>query len=225
MTRDLIDRSGYTRAEHLSDVVIHLVALAAALVAAPVLIALAVLWHGAAPAVTAVAIYGATLIAMIGASALYNGFPRAARSGLFRRLDHAAIYFKIAGTYTPFTLLTGQGAGLLAGVWGAALAGAGLRVMGSARWKWGAFGLYLAMGWAGVVLGAPMLAALSGPVLALMLVGGVLYTVGTVFLLWQRLPFHNTIWHGFVMIASAVFFAAIVMLLSDSARLAAAPAP
>jgi hemolysin III len=222
MSNALISRKTYTRAEHLSDVMVHLVALIAAIVAVPVLIALAAVWHGDASAVTAIGVYGATLILMIACSALYNGFPRAGLSWLYQRLDHAAIYFKIAGTYTPFTLLTGQGAWLLTGLWAAALAGSWLRVFGAGKWKWIAFALYLVMGWAGVVLGWPMLAALSLPVIVLMLVGGILYTVGTVFLLWERLPFHNTIWHVFVMSASAIFFAAVALHLSDSAALAAA---
>lgn len=223
MSQALISRVGYSRAEHVSDVVVHLVALAAALAAVPFLIALAVVWHGTGPAVTAVAVYGTTVIAMIGFSALYNGFPRAGLSWLYQRLDHAAIYFKIAGTYTPFTLLSGQGGWLLTGLWGAALAGSGLRAFGSGRWKWIAFALYLVMGWAGIVVGWPLFAALSAPVLGLMLAGGLLYTFGTVFLLWERLPFHNTIWHGFVMTATAVFFAAVTLHLAQSSALASAP--
>lgn len=220
MTQNLISRARYSRAEHLADVAVHLVALVASIAAVPVLITLAVVWHGDPSAVTAVAVYGATLIAMIGCSALYNGFPRAGLSWLYQRLDHAAIYFKIAGTYTPFTLLTGQGGWLLTGLWGAAIAGSSLRAFASGRWKWVAFALYLVMGWACVVIGWPLLAALSVPVIVLMLAGGVLYTVGTIFLLWQQLPFHNMIWHLHVMVASGVFFAAIALQLSHSAQAA-----
>ncbi len=222
MTQALISRAHYSRAEHLSDVIVHLVALVLALAGVPVLIALAAIWHGNVSAVTATSVYGVTLIAMIACSALYNAFPQAGLSWLFQRLDHAAIYFKIAGTYTPFTLLSGHGGWLLTGLWGAAIAGSGLRAFASGRWRWVGFGLYLAMGWAGVVLGWPMLAALSAPVIGLMLAGGILYTVGTVFLLWERLPFHNTIWHVFVMSATAVFFVAITLHLSQSSGLAAA---
>lgn len=225
MSHDLISRKDYTRAEHLSDVAVHLVALAAAIVAVPVLITMAALRVGDVSAVVAVAVYGTTMLAMIACSALYNGFPRVRFAGLFRRLDHAAIYFKIAGTYTPFTLLTGQGAWLLTGLWGAALAGSWLRVFGAARWKWIAFALYLVMGWAGVLLGWPMFAALSAPVTALMLAGGLLYTAGTVFLLWQGLPFHNTIWHVFVMAATGLFFAAVALQVADTAAAVAATAP
>jgi len=223
MTNALISRDNYSRAEHLSDIAVHLVALVAAIVAVPVLITLAALWLGDASAITAISIYGATLIAMIACSALYNAFPRAPMSWLFQRLDHSAIYFKIAGTYTPFTLMTGQGVWLLTGLWGMALAGSGLRVFGSGRWKWVAFALYLLMGWAGVAFGWSIFAALSAPVLALMLTGGILYTVGTIFLLWERLPFHNTIWHVFVMSATAVFFVAVTLHMADVSAAIAAP--
>jgi hemolysin III len=69
------------------------------------------------------------------------------------------------------------------------------------------------MGWAGVLAGGALLAALPGPVVALMILGGGLYTFGVVFYLWRRLPFHNTIWHVFVLAASAVFFAAVTVLV------------
>ncbi|MEM0936414.1 MAG: hemolysin III family protein [Pseudomonadota bacterium] len=220
MSNALVSRTEYSKAERLSDAAVHLVALVAAVAAVPVLITLAAFWHGGASAITAISIYGATLILMIACSALYNGFPTASLNWLYQRLDHAAIYFKIAGTYTPFTLMTGQGGWLLTGLWGAALAGSGIRIFGPGRLKWIAFVLYLAMGWAGVLFGWSIFAALSAPVLALMLTGGILYTVGTVFLLWERLPFHNTIWHVFVMAATAVFFVAVTMHLSQTARLA-----
>ena len=224
MSKSLVSRTEYSRAERLSDAAVHLVALVAAVAAVPVLITLAALWLGNASAIAATSIYGATLIAMIACSALYNGFPGASLNWLFQRMDHAAIYFKIAGTYTPFTLLSGQGGWLLTGLWGAALAGTGLRVFGDGRWKWIAFALYLGMGWAGVALGWPIFAALSAPVLALMLTGGILYTVGTIFLLWERLPFHNTIWHVFVMSATAAFFVAVTIHLSDVSAAASAVA-
>ncbi|MEL6204274.1 MAG: hemolysin III family protein [Pseudomonadota bacterium] len=223
MTGNLISRASYSRAEHMSDLAVHLVALVAALAAVPVLITLAAVWHIGATGITALSIYGGSLILMIACSALYNGFPKAGLAWLYQRLDHSAIYVKIAGTYTPFALLTGQGIGLVAGLWGAALAGTGLRVFASARWKWVAFGLYLAMGWAGLVLGWPLLQSLSTPVIALMLAGGFLYTFGTVFLLWEALPFHNTIWHVFVMVASTVFFVAVFIHMAQTSALAHAP--
>lgn len=208
------NRLEYTRAERLSDAAVHGVALVAALAAVPVLITLAVVWRGDTASVVGVSIYGVTLIAMILCSALYNGLASPAWGTVLQRLDHTAIYFKIAGTFTPFSLLSGgQGAWVLTGVWGAAFAGSGLRSFGGPRWKWVTFGLYLAMGWIGTVLGWPLMSELSAPVVMLIVTGGLLYTAGTVFLIWDQLPFHNTIWHLFVMTATAVFFSAIMLHL------------
>ncbi|WP_369817399.1 hemolysin III family protein [Actibacterium sp. EMB200-NS6] len=210
-------RSGYSRAEFLSDAAVHVVGLSAVLVAVPVLVTLAVLWRGDPAAMLGTAIYGVTLIAMILCSALYHMVRRDAWSGLLRRLDHAAIYFKIAGTYTPFTLLSGgQGAVLLTGLWGAALAGSALRIFRPGRFRWIAFALYLVMGWAGVFAGWPVLGTLSRPVVALIVTGGILYTIGTAFFLCRVLPFHNTIWHVFVLVATAIFYAAVVVHLADT---------
>jgi hemolysin III len=204
----------YSRAEYISDAVVHVAGVALALVAVPALIVAAALLRGDAPALVGTSVYGAALILMLGCSALYNMVLRPDWSWLLKRLDHSAIYMKIAGTYTPFTLITGQGLALTAGLWGAALLGVFLKVADPHRFRWAGLALYLGMGWAGVVAGGALLAALPGPVVALMVAGGLLYTVGVAFYLWDRLPFHNTIWHVFVLAASAVFFVAVALLVA-----------
>ncbi|HHX90848.1 MAG TPA: Hly-III family protein [Paracoccus sp.] len=215
----------YNRAERISDAVIHVAGLSLVLMAVPVLIVATALARGDALAMTGVSIYGGALFAMIFCSALYNISQSmdwgAAREWLFKRLDHSAIYVKIAGTYTPFTLLSGQGMALSAVLWGAALAGVALKLICPWRFRWLGLALYLAMGWAGVVAGQSLLAELPLAVVVLMVVGGGLYTGGVVFYLWERLPFHNTIWHGFVLAASLVFYAAVLThVLSGGDRVA-----
>lgn len=200
----------YSRAEYLSDAAVHLAGLVAVVGAVPALVVLVALRRGDPAAVTGVAVYGGTLILMIAASALYNMIERPRWTWLLRRLDHSAIYLKIAGTYTPFALISGQGLGLTLGLWAAALAGVALKVYAPWRFRWAALALYLAMGWAGVVAGGPLLAALPPEVYRLMLFGGLLYTGGVGFYLWTGLPFHNTIWHVFVLVASMVFYAAVI---------------
>lgn len=201
----------YNRAEYLSDAAVHLTGLVLAAGSVPVLIVLAAMVRGDAASVVGVSVYAATLALMLGASAAWNMGGHVARGEVLRRLDHACIYLKIAGTYTPFLLIAGQGWGLLAGVWGAALAGAGLKALAPDRFRWAGLVLYLGIGWAGVLAGGAMLAALPLAAVVLMLVGGVIYTAGVGFFLWERLPFHNTIWHGFVLVATAVFYAAVVV--------------
>ena len=207
-------RPRYSAAELRSDAAVHLLGLGIVALGVPVLLMLTALVRGADGTVLAgVGVYGAALAAMIAASAVYNMARRERLIWLWRRLDHSAIYLKIAGTYTPFTLLTGQGLALTAGLWGAAALGVALKLFSPERFRWLSLALYLGMGWAGVVAGQAMIAALPGGVLALMLAGGILYTVGVAFHLWRSLPFHNTIWHGFVLVASLFFYAAVTVLV------------
>ena len=212
MTRkETPSKAAIARAEYISDAVVHVTGLTLVLMALPVLIVLTALLRGDLPSLFGVGVYSAALLAMLVFSALCNMGAGTARAWLYRRLDHAAIYIKIAGTYTPFTLLTGQGVALTIGLWGAALAGVVLKLISPERLRWLALALYLGMGWAGVVAGQALLAALSAPVLVLMLVGGALYTVGVVFYLWDRLPHNRTIWHVFVLVASLAFYAAVLV--------------
>ena len=211
----------YTRAEYLSDAAIHVLGVLAALIAAPVLVTLTAVWMGDAGSVMAVTIYAVTLIAMLSCSALYNMIRAEHWQPVLRRVDQSAIYMKIAGTYTPFVFLTGGQMGLfLAAVWSVAGAGAALIIFGSERVKPFAIVLYLGLGWAGAVLGGDMIAGLSAPAFLLLLIGGLLYSVGVVFLLWRRLPFHNTIWHVFVLAATILLYASLVVELAGHAPLA-----
>lgn len=210
MNSRLPRRIGYSRAEVVSDIVVHALGLAAAITAVPILITRTWLLEGNALVTAGVMIYGATLIAMILCSALYNMTQQEGTGHVLRRLDHSAIYLKIAGTYTPFALLSPDpSAGFLIWIWTCAALGAGLRSFAQDRWRRAAIGLYLVMGWSGVAAGGALFDGMPPPVFALILSGGILYTVGFAFYLLSRLPFHRTIWHLFVILASAVFFLAV----------------
>jgi hemolysin III len=205
----------YSRAELVSDAAVHVTGIVAALIAVPVLITLAALWFGDATTVGAATIYGASLLAMFLCSAANNMIHVPARKDMLRRIDQSAIYVKIAGSYTPLAVLTGTHAGLfLAGLWGAALAGASLRMFSPARLKWASIVLYLAIGWAAAIFGGPLISALSPTGFLLILVAGGLYTSGVVFFVWERLPFHNTIWHVFVLAGTFVLYAAVLIELA-----------
>ena len=201
----------YSRAEYLSDAAVHLAGLVLAAGSVPVLIVLAAVLRGDAASVAGVSVYAATLALMLAASAAYNVAGPVRWSGVLRRIDHACIYLKIAGTYTPFLLIAGQGWGLLVTVWAGALAGAGLKALAPDRFRWLGLALYLGLGWVGVIAGGALFAALPLATVVLMLVGGVIYTAGVGFFLWDRLPFHITVWHGLVLAATGVFYAAVTV--------------
>jgi hemolysin III len=214
----LTSRHTYSRAERISDAVVHISGLSVVLMAVPVLVTLAVVLRGDAPAVIGTTLYGVALIAMILCSALYNMTEHDWWRAVFRHFDQTAIFIKIAATYTPFILLSGgQGAWLLPGLWAAALVGSGMRMMAPDRLQLIAIGIALAMGWAGLFAGDAFFAALSTPVLVLIVTGGSLYTIGVVFFLFDRLPFHITIWHVFVLAASITFYAAVMVHLVQTA--------
>jgi len=208
----------YSRAELVSDAAVHAIGLVAALIGVAVLLVLAALWFGETRVLLASGIYGLTLIAMFVCSAMYNVAATPPWRDTFRRFDQSAIYMKIAGSYTPFAVLTGTHMGyFLTGVWGTAIAGASLILFGSERMRRPALVLYLGLGWAGLFAGQPLVTSLSPAGFALILSAGLVYTCGVVFYLWERLPFHNTIWHVFVLAATFVLYAAVIVELWERA--------
>lgn len=210
----------YSRAEDLSDAVVHIAGLAVVCIAVPVLIVLAAVQRGDLTAMVGTSVYSGGLIAMILCSALYNMVRRPGWAWLLQRLDHAAIYLKIAGTYTAFVLLAGQGGMLALVVWAAAGVGVLLKAISPERFRPVALALYLGMGWAGVIGGGDLLAALPGMVVGLMLAGGAIYSLGVGFYLWQGLRFHYTVWHICVLAATLVFYAAVLVAVISEAPVA-----
>ena len=208
----------YTRAERWVDAVVHVSGLALAAPAAAALILAAVLFDGRAALVAAVGLYAAALLAMLGASAAYHMIETPRWSELLRRLDHAAIYVKIAATQTPFAVMIGGGhAGWLIGsVWTAALGGAFGKLLFPSRLARVSLPLYLILGWAGIALLWPGASGmpLAAPTVALIVAGGLLYTLGTLFFVAERMPYHNAVWHGFVLAATLAFLAAVATELA-----------
>ncbi len=216
MVKRYVGRTEYSRAERWSDAAVHFAGVVSALIAVPVLVTLAAVWRGDATAVAVAVLYGLTLIGMVSASALYHitWVPHWKRH--LKRCDHVAIYCKIAGTYTPLLMLSGtQAGGFLAGLWLVALAGSSLKVIEPDGFRPISLVLYLGMGWAGAVFARDMFETLSPAAMHFVIVGGLLYTIGFVFFLWEALPFHNTIWHVFVLLASGFFYAAVMVELGQ----------
>ena len=158
-------------------------------------------------------VYCVCLVAMLVCSTAYNFALDRARRDFLRRLDHAAIFLMIAGTYTPFTTCRLHGVwaiGMTGAVWTGALVGAVMKLVCPRRVDRVSLVAYLALGWTILVGTRPMLGSVDAPTLVLIAVGGVLYSIGTGFHLWRTLPFHDAAWHGFVLVAAGCHYAAIL---------------
>lgn len=211
-----------TRWEIGVDGLIHACAIVAGMVGAAILLMLAA-GRGGAADIAAVAIYSGGLLTMLGCSAAYNLW-RWTRHGVWlRNLDQAAIFLMIAATYTPFTVLHLNGVWSVSFtgiIWSGACLGILVRLLHGRLFDRVSVGLYLALGWAGLVVLPPLIEALDRAALILLATGGVLYTIGVVFQRWRRLPFQTAIWHLFVVAAAATHYAAVVVsMLSASAPL------
>lgn len=203
--------SRQTLREDLVNSALHGIGLLFALAALTALVIGAVL-HGTVWHVVSFSIYGASLVLMYGSSTLYHATRRVTRKQWLQVVDHASIYLLIAGTYTPFTFVTlrgGWGWSLFGIVWGLALAGIVLKVLLGDRFELLSTLVYIAIGWLVLVAIVPLVRSLPPGGIAWLVAGGLLYTVGTVFYLWERLPFSHAVWHGFVLAGSVCHFLAV----------------
>ena len=208
-------RWNYDRAEMIADGVVHGIGVFCGLVAATVLIVLTAV-YGSALDVAVVSVYVAGLLAMLVLSATYNLWPVSRAKWVLRRFDHSAIYLLIAATYTPFIMELKHSIfamALLAGVWCVAIFGIVLKLVWPGRFDRISVGLYLAMGWGGMMLYDRVLTALPALALWFVVAGGALYSLGVIFHAWRRLRFQNAIWHCFVLLGAACHYTAVLDLV------------
>ncbi|MCX8998498.1 hemolysin III family protein [Rhizobiaceae bacterium BDR2-2] len=208
----------YDRHELVADGIVHGVGIVFALIGVTALIFYATVW--ASPGQLAAAwIYGIGLVLCLSVSFSYNLWPASRTKWFLRRLDHSAIFILIAATYTPFlqrathepVVMT-----MLVAIWAAAIGGVVLKCAFPHRYDRLAILLYLVMGWSGVLVVAPLSRILPPETLLLILAGGVVYSVGVIFHVWEKLRFQNAIWHGFVVTAAAVHYSAVVMAMAGT---------
>lgn len=205
----------YGPRERRADAAVHLLGTLAAPLGAVVLLAVAA--DTGARAVAAAAVYSLGLVASFGFSAAYNLARAPGPRERLRRLDRAAIYPMIAGTYTPFALVGLGGASggwLLGAVWAIAAGGAALAWCRPRRLERVHIGLYLALGWIGLVVLDDLLAALAPATLWLLLAGGVLYTAGVGVHLLRALPYHNALWHLMVVAGATCHWLAVLAVVA-----------
>lgn len=209
MRRFLARPIGYSRAEYLSDVFVHAFGVLTVAAIVPVLVVLAAFMAGT-EAVLGTLIYGSTLAAVILFSAIYNTFPNPNWEWLLKRMDHSAIFLKIAGTYTALSLISGSGGDSIAGVWTVACLGVALKLISPYKFRWISLSLYIGLGFTVGLFAEGMMSNLPGMTFTFLALGGVSFLIGVGFYLWQALPFHFTIWHVFVLAGSLLVYAGIL---------------
>lgn len=194
-------RRPYTLGEEIANSVTHGLGVVAGIVALTLLVTFASLF-GDGRHVAGAIVFGATLVLLYTASTLYHSFPWPRVKHIFKVLDHAGIYLLIAGTYTPFTLVTLRDDGgwwLFAVVWTLAVAGVFLSAVWTYRPKWLSVLIYLGMGWLAILMIRPLMDNLDPVGLWLLVAGGLSYTVGTLFYVAKRIPYSHAVWHLFVL--------------------------
>jgi hemolysin III len=202
----------YERAEIIADGAIHAIGVVLGLAGGVVLLSIA---FGTARSaeITPAIIYVVGLLSMLGLSAAYNMWPVSPRKWMLRRFDHSSIYLLIAATYTAFLLHVESGIvseALLTIIWLTSAAGIALKLLWPGCLDRLSIGLYLMLGWSGALAYKPIAATLHPTTLWLIVVGGAIYSIGVLFHVWQRLRFHNAIWHCFVLSAATVHYVAVL---------------
>lgn len=208
-----IEKPHYGFGEEVANSITHGIGILLAVIGLVVMVHFAASygnnWH-----LVSCSIFGATLIFSYTTSTLYHSIPMPGPKRILRVFDHAAIYLLIAGTYTPFALISLRGPwgwSLFGTVWGLALSGVLCKIYIPRKLARFSTLLYIAMGWVVVVAAQPLLASVETNGLLLLLAGGLAYTGGVVFYVWERMPYNHMVWHLFVMAGSTLHFFAILL--------------
>ncbi len=201
----------YSVGEEIANALTHGIGALLGVAALTLMIVMSVKYSDTARVISSL-IYGSSLILLYLASTLYHSIqsPRAKR--IFQLLDHCAIYILIAGTYTPFMLISLKGTwgySLLIAIWSLAIFGIVFKVIFHDRYAKVSLFTYLAMGWLCILVGGEMLSKIPTGGLLFLLAGGLAYTFGTIFFVLDRIPFNHAIWHLFVLAGSVCHFFAI----------------
>lgn len=203
----------YSLGEEIANGVTHGVGAALSIAGLVILVTLAS-FYGDTRRIVCFSIYGASLVLLFLSSTFYHSFRSPKLKRVFKQIDHSAIYLLIAGSYTPFTLVSirgGWGWTLFGLIWGFTIAGVTLKFFYLYRFRVLSVLFYLAMGWLAVIAIKPLLASVPLGGIKLIVAGGLCYTVGTVFYVWKRLPYGHAIWHLFVLGGSACHYFSVLL--------------
>ena len=207
-------KSIYSTSEEIANAVTHGVAALLSIAGLAILVGFAVAYSGAPTGITAVSVFGASMIFLYVASTLYHAIPNPKAKQILQRLDHSMIFVLIAGSYTPFCLVTLKGVtgiGLCIAVWSIAIVGIALQGVLIKQSKWLNSLLYLTMGWLVLLVIEPLIESLPNTGLWLLTAGGLSYSLGVIFYVWKTLPYSHAIWHLFVFAGTVLQFLAVLL--------------
>ncbi len=205
----------YTLGEEIANAVTH---GAGALLAIAALVLLVVFSsiYGDPVYIVSFTVYGASLVILYTISTIYHSFPKGVAKNVFEILDHSSIYLLIAGTYTPFTLITLKGPlgwALFGVVWSMAAIGILFKIFFVKKFVILSTLMYIIMGWLVVLALKPLSEALPRNGVLFLVMGGILYTLGTIFYIRRRMKYHHALWHIFVLGGSVFHFFAVILYL------------
>ncbi|WP_160036460.1 PAQR family membrane homeostasis protein TrhA [Paenibacillus sp. An7] len=206
----------YTRREEVVNAVTHGIGAVLSVAALVLLIAAASI-NGTAWHVVSFTIYGISMLLLYFNSTMVHALKEGKAKDLFEIFDHSSIYLFIAGTYTPFLLVAIRGTlgwTLFGIIWGVALFGVAFKAFFTKKFLFMSTLFYLAMGWLIVLAWGPLVATVPYNGIVLLVAGGLMYTLGTLFYVWRGFPFHHAIWHLFVLAGSVLHFFAIFIYLT-----------
>ncbi len=202
----------YTFGEEIANSITHGIGVLLSIVGL-VLLIITAMTYGTTWHIVSFAIFGSTLIALYLASTLYHSIPIASWKQILRKIDHAAIFILIAGTYTPFMLVNLRGVwgwSLFGVIWGLAAAGIALKIACISRFQKLSLAIYILMGWLAVIAAQEMFRTIAPTSLILLFMGGLSYTIGVIFYVWKKLPYNHAIWHLFVLGGSIFHYFAVL---------------
>ncbi|MED2737704.1 PAQR family membrane homeostasis protein TrhA [Bacillus toyonensis] len=202
----------FTKGEEIANSITHGIGIPLSAAALTLLIVFSSMYGNVEHIVT-FSIYGATMLFLYLASTLLHSFPAGKLKDLFEIFDHSSIYFFIAGSYTPFMLIVVKGwVGwtLLAVVWSLAIGGTIFKCFFVKKYLYVSTLLYVLMGWLIVLAWKPLASNLSTGGLTLLVIGGIIYSLGSIFYIWRGFKYHHAVWHMFVIAGSSLHFFCIL---------------
>lgn len=211
-----ITKTNYTtKGEEITNAITHGIGVGLAIAALVILVVFASI-YGNAWYIVSFSIYGATLVILYLSSTLYHSFPKGKVRDIFQIFDHSSIYLLIAGTYTPLTLIALRGPlgwTLFGIIWGLTIAGIIFKIFFIKKFRILSTILYVGMGWLAIFAIKPLYSALTTKSIVFLLIGGAVYTLGTIFYSNKKIVYNHAIWHLFVLGGSICHFFTVFYLL------------